>query len=189
MLQFELNDENTAQIKVIGVGGGGNNAVNRMIESGIANVEFIAVNTDRQALEKSKAATKLQIGEKLTKGLGAGSDPNVGEAAAEESKEEMMLVIDMLANGINETFDNSKQYIYDRHSQRKKREKKEIGIHAVRGGNIVGEHEVIFAGHDECITLKHTATSKEVFAVGAVNAAKFISGKTAGMYSMKDMLK
>ena len=79
--------DGTATIKVIGVGGAGNNAVNRMIEAGIRNVEFIAVNTDNQALLLSKAEKCVQIGERLTKGLGAGSDPNVGEAAAEESKE------------------------------------------------------------------------------------------------------
>lgn len=88
----------------------------------------------------------------------------------------------MIANGINETFDNTKQYVYDRHSQRKKREKKEIGIHAVRGGTIVGEHEVIFAGKDEVITLSHSAASRSVFAVGSINAAVFIKNRTAGIY-------
>ena len=78
-----------AKIKVIGVGGAGNNAVNRMVEMGVNGVEFIAVNTDRQALILSKAATKIQIGEKLTRCLGAGGDPNIGEKAAEESKEDI----------------------------------------------------------------------------------------------------
>ncbi len=95
----------------------------------------------------------------------------------------------MLANGINETFDNGKEYVYDRHSVRKKREKKEIGIHAVRGGTIVGEHEIIFAGSDEVITLSHSAASRRVFAVGSVNAAVFIKGKGPGMYDMSDVLK
>jgi cell division protein FtsZ len=89
MLQFELNDQNTAQIKVIGVGGGGSNAVNRMIDSGLKGVNFIAVNTDRQALNSSRAETKLQIGEKLTKGLGAGANPEVGQKAAEENLEDV----------------------------------------------------------------------------------------------------
>ena len=75
MLQFEVNEERHAQIKVIGIGGGGSNAVNRMIESGMKGVTFIAVNTDKQALSMSKAETKIQIGEKLTKGLGAGANP------------------------------------------------------------------------------------------------------------------
>lgn len=95
----------------------------------------------------------------------------------------------MIANGINETFDNTKQYVYDRHSQRKKREKKEIGIHAVRGGTIVGEHEVIFAGKDEVIALSHSAASRSVFAVGSINAAVFIKNRTAGIYDMSDVLK
>ena len=81
--------DGTATIKVIGVGGAGNNAVNRMIDAGIKNVEFISVNTDRQALQLSKASTKIQIGEKLTRGLGAGANPDIGAQAAEESKAEV----------------------------------------------------------------------------------------------------
>ena len=79
-----------ANIKVIGVGGGGNNAVNRMIESGLQGVQFISVNTEDQVLEVSQADVKLQIGEKLTRGLGAGANPQVGEQAALESKEEII---------------------------------------------------------------------------------------------------
>lgn len=94
----------------------------------------------------------------------------------------------MLANAINETLDNSKHYVYDRHSRRQKREKSEIGMHAVRGGTIVGEHDVIFAGHDEVITLSHSADSKMVFAEGAVNAAVFLAGKPAGLYDMSLMV-
>jgi len=89
MLQFDVELEQFAQIKVVGVGGGGNNAVNRMIMSGLRGVEFIAINTDKQALLMSKATTKIQIGEKLTKGLGAGSMPDIGERSAEESKDEI----------------------------------------------------------------------------------------------------
>jgi cell division protein FtsZ len=87
MLEFETSVETLATIKVIGVGGGGNNAVNRMIEHGVQGVEFIAVNTDAQALNLSKAEVKMQIGAKLTRGLGAGANPEVGKKAAEESKE------------------------------------------------------------------------------------------------------
>ena len=90
----------------------------------------------------------------------------------------------MLANAINETLDNSKHYVYDRHSRRQKREKSEIGMHAIRGGTIVGEHDVIFAGHDEVITLSHSAASKSVFAEGAINAAVFLKDKPAGLYDM-----
>ncbi len=95
----------------------------------------------------------------------------------------------MLADAVNETLDEKYQYVYDRHSQRKKRSKNEIGIHSVRGGTIVGEHDIIFAGRDEVITLAHSAASKEVFAVGAVNAAVYMAGKPAGLYDMGSMLK
>lgn len=89
MLQFEMNDSTLQEIKVIGVGGGGCNAVNRMIEGGMRGVSFVAVNTDKQALAKSKAETKIQIGEKLTKGLGAGGNPEVGQKSAEENLEDL----------------------------------------------------------------------------------------------------
>ena len=85
--------DGTATIKVIGVGGAGNNAVNRMIEAGIRNVEFIAVNTDRQTLNESKANSKIQLGEKLTRGLGAGANPDIGAQAAEESRAEIAEVL------------------------------------------------------------------------------------------------
>ena len=95
----------------------------------------------------------------------------------------------MLADAINEEVDNRMKYEYDRHSKREKRTKNEIGIHAVRGGTIVGEHEIIFAGRDEIITLSHSARSKEIFAVGAVNAAVFMTGKERGMYDMSQLIK
>ena len=94
----------------------------------------------------------------------------------------------MLANAINETLDTSKTYVYDRHSRRQKRDKSEIGMHSIRGGTIVGEHDVIFAGHDEVITLSHSAASKAVFANGAVNAAVFLKDKPAGLYDMSQMV-
>ncbi|MHA7963763.1 cell division protein FtsZ [Paenibacillus sp. CAU 1782] len=90
MLEFDLELEQLAQIKVIGVGGGGSNAVNRMIENGVKGVEFITVNTDAQALNLAKSEHKLQIGDKLTRGLGAGANPEVGHKAAEESREQIM---------------------------------------------------------------------------------------------------
>ena len=94
MLEFDMNmDDQLAVIKVIGVGGGGNNAVNRMIEHGVQGVDFIAVNTDAQALNLSKAEHKLQIGGKLTRGLGAGANPEVGKKAAEESREQLEEVL------------------------------------------------------------------------------------------------
>ncbi|KPC74848.1 cell division protein FtsZ [Laceyella sacchari] len=93
MLDFDLEMEQIAQIKVIGVGGGGSNAVNRMIEAGVQGVEFIAVNTDAQALSRAKAPIRLQIGEKLTRGLGAGAKPEIGKKAAEESREQLENVL------------------------------------------------------------------------------------------------
>lgn len=89
MLQFEVNVEDNAQIKVVGVGGGGGNAVNRMIEAGLKGVSYIVVNTDKQALNSSVAETKVQIGEKLTRGLGAGANPEIGMKAAEENLDEI----------------------------------------------------------------------------------------------------
>lgn len=94
----------------------------------------------------------------------------------------------MLANAVNSVFNDNKGYEYDRHSKRQKRTKNEIGIHSVRGGTIVGEHDVIFAGHDEIVSISHTALSKEVFAVGAIKAAKFLYSKQAGMYDMNSIM-
>ena len=95
----------------------------------------------------------------------------------------------MLADAICEEIQKPMKYEYDRHSKREKRTKNEIGMHAVRGGTIVGEHEIIFAGRDEIITLSHSARSKEIFAVGAVNAAMFMADKKSGMYSMNEMIE
>lgn len=93
-----------------------------------------------------------------------------------------------IADAINEACKEKKEYVYDRHSVRKKREKREIGIHAIRGGTIVGEHTVIFAGNDEIVEIKHTALSRDVFAEGAIAAAKFMADKKTGMYDMNDLI-
>lgn len=93
-----------------------------------------------------------------------------------------------IADALNDTLSYPAEFVYDRHSVRKKRGKHEIGIHSVRGGTIVGEHDVIFAGCDEVIELKHSASSKEVFAVGALRAAMFLKGQKPGLYSMKDLI-
>ncbi len=94
----------------------------------------------------------------------------------------------MIADEINSALDDKYQFMYDRHSIRQPRGKNEIGIHTIRGGTIVGEHEVIFAGRDEVISLTHSAASKEVFAVGSVSAALFLNGKQKGLYAMKDLV-
>ena len=93
-----------------------------------------------------------------------------------------------LADSINEAMDNQYHYVYERSQKREKRDDKEIGISAVRGGTIVGEHEIIFAGQDEVIEFKHTAYSKAIFGKGAVEAAKFLAGKPAGRYDMSDVI-
>ncbi|MBR6328460.1 MAG: 4-hydroxy-tetrahydrodipicolinate reductase [Lachnospiraceae bacterium] len=93
-----------------------------------------------------------------------------------------------LADSINEEFDNSYEYVYDRTTRSEKRRAKEIGISAVRGGTIVGDHDVIFAGTDEVVTFSHVAYSKAVFGNGAIQAAKFLKGKGPGLYDMKDVV-
>ena len=130
----------------------------------------------------------VQLAKKATAILGGQFDIEIIEKHHNQKIDAPSGTAIMLADAINETLDNKYQFVYDRHSQRKKREKNEIGIHAVRGGTIVGEHEVIFAGHDEVITLSHSASSKEVFAVGSINAAIYISGKPAGLYDMSNLV-
>lgn len=95
----------------------------------------------------------------------------------------------LLGDAVNEGVGNTLEYVYDRSQVRQKRERKELGFSAVRGGTIVGDHEVIFAGKDEVVEFKHSAYSKEVFAVGAVKAAKFMKGKAKGRYDMQDVMK
>lgn len=94
-----------------------------------------------------------------------------------------------LADSVNEALDNEYEYVYDRSARSQQRPDKEIGISAVRGGTIVGVHDVIFAGTDEVITFNHTAYSKSVFAKGAIEAAKFLAGKPSGMYDMADVIE
>lgn len=93
-----------------------------------------------------------------------------------------------IADAMNDILDEKQAYVYDRHTKREKRTKQEIGIHAVRGGTIVGEHTVLFAGQDEIIEIKHTAMSKEIFAVGSIRAAEFLAHQPPGMYDMNSLL-
>lgn len=95
----------------------------------------------------------------------------------------------MLADSVREGLPYEPQYTYDRHSVRAPRNEREIGFSSVRGGTIVGEHEILFAGHDEVITLSHSAASKELFATGALSAAKFLPHKPAGLYTMTDLIR
>ena len=129
-----------------------------------------------------------ELARKATKVLGGQYDIEIVEKHHNQKIDAPSGTAIMLADAINEELDNKYNYVYDRHSVRAKRSQTEIGIHSIRGGTIVGEHEIIFAGRDEVISLKHEAHSKQVFAVGAVNAAVFLKGKNAGLYAMSDLL-
>ena len=120
--------------------------------------------------------------------LGEGFDVEIIEKHHNLKKDAPSGTALMLADSVNEAYDGGKQFVYGREGIVGAREKKEIGIHAVRGGTIVGDHDVIFAGEDEVITISHSAASKRVFAVGAIRAAKWLIGKAPGRYEMKDML-
>lgn len=128
----------------------------------------------------------IDLAKKATKLLGESFDIEIIEKHHNQKIDAPSGTALAIADAIAEDMDA--EYVYDRHTSRKKRKKSEIGIHAVRGGTIVGEHTVIFAGTDEIIELKHQAASKEIFAVGAVKAAKFLVGKTPGMYCMNDLI-
>lgn len=129
-----------------------------------------------------------ELAEKATKVLGSSFDIEIVEAHHNQKIDAPSGTALMLANSISEQLRTPPVYEFDRHSKRAKREKNEIGIHAVRGGTIVGEHEIIFAGHDEVIKISHSAMSKEIFATGSINAALFLCGKPAGLYSMIDLI-
>lgn len=130
----------------------------------------------------------IDLAKKVTSVFGTGFDVEIIEKHHNQKVDAPSGTALMIADGIAEEMKQKPQYVYDRHSYRKKREKNEIGLHAVRGGTIVGEHEVIFAGHDEVLTITHQAQSKEVFATGSINAAIFLNGKPSGMYSMTELL-
>ncbi len=133
--------------------------------------------------------TLLDLLKKATEVFGAaGFDIEIVEAHHNQKLDAPSGTALALADSINEAAGGKYEYVYDRSQRREKRHADEIGLSAVRGGSIVGEHEVIFAGLDEVITFKHQAFSKSVFAKGAVAAAKFLAGKGAGMYDMRDVV-
>lgn len=121
--------------------------------------------------------------------LGEGFDVEIVEAHHNQKIDAPSGTALMLADAVNQVRENRMKYTYDRHSQRRKRETAELGIHSVRGGTIVGEHQVIFAGQHEVITLSHSAQSKELFAVGAVNAAVFMAGRGPGLHDMGHLVR
>ncbi len=131
----------------------------------------------------------IELSKKAAKVLGGSFDIEIIEKHHNQKVDAPSGTAYMIADGISETLLKEPQYVYDRHAYRMKRKANEIGIHAVRGGTIVGEHEVIFAGNDEVLTITHQAQSKALFATGALSAADFLTKQTPGLYNMSDMLK
>lgn len=130
----------------------------------------------------------IELAKQATKVLGNDFDIEIVEKHHNQKVDAPSGTALMIADGISEELEKEPRYVYDRHAYRRKRSKDEIGIHAIRGGTIVGEHDVIFAGHDEVVTISHQSQSKELFSTGALNAAQFIVGKPAGMYNMSLLL-
>ncbi len=130
----------------------------------------------------------IELARKAERVLGSAFDVEILEMHHNQKIDAPSGTALMIAGALNEERESGFKYIYDRHSQRKKRERNEIGIHSVRGGTIVGEHQVIFAGNHETITLSHSAQSKELFASGALNAALFMDGKAPGLYDMSHLI-
>ena len=130
----------------------------------------------------------VELAKKAAKTLGGKFDIEIIEKHHNQKLDAPSGTALMLADAISSVLPEPSHYIYDRHAVRKKREKNEIGIHAVRGGTIVGEHEILFAGQDEMLSLSHTALNKGVFAAGAINAALFLCDKQEGLYHMGDLL-
>lgn len=131
----------------------------------------------------------IELAKKATLALGASFDIEIIEKHHNQKVDAPSGTALMIADAIKSTEMKAYEYTYDRHEHRQARRDNEIGIHSIRGGTIVGEHEVSFAGKDEVLTISHSAQSKEIFAVGAVNAAKFIISQPAGLYGMADLLK
>lgn len=129
-----------------------------------------------------------QLAKMATKVLGGSFDIEIVEMHHNQKIDAPSGTALMLANAIEEELSEKPDFVFERHSKRVKRGKNEIGVHAVRGGTVTGEHEIIFAGHDEIVSLRHSAGSKQIFAAGAVNAAMFLIGKEPGMYNMSDLV-
>ena len=130
----------------------------------------------------------VELGKRAVNVLGGQFDIEIVEKHHNLKKDAPSGTAIMIAEALNNELGNKMHYVYDRHSVRKPREATEIGMHSIRGGTIVGEHDIIFAGHDEVITLSHSAASKEVFANGSINAAIFLAKKEPGLYDMSDLL-
>ncbi len=129
----------------------------------------------------------IELAKNASKTLGLAFDVEIVEKHHNQKLDAPSGTALMIADAIGTTREDS-AYVYDRHAVRQKRDPKEIGIHSIRGGTIVGEHEVIFAGNNEMVSLTHTATSREVFATGALRAAIYLAPKSAGLYDMSDLI-
>lgn len=171
---------------------------------GVAAVLCTTGYSDADTMEIEKAAKTLplfysrnmslgvnlliELAKKAEAVLGDGYDVEIIERHHNQKIDAPSGTALMIADAVNQVRKDEMQYTYDRHSQRKKREKKEIGLHAVRGGTIVGEHEILFAGRHESISISHSAQSKELFASGAVKAALFMKEKPSGLYDMSSLI-
>lgn len=131
----------------------------------------------------------VELAKKAESVLGLDFDVEIIEAHHNQKIDAPSGTALMLADAVNSVRSGSMKYTYDRHSQRKKRDPSELGIHSLRGGTIVGEHQVVFAGQHEVLTLSHSAQSKELFAAGAVNAAVFMAGRGPGLYDMSNLIQ
>lgn len=130
----------------------------------------------------------IELAKKAETVLGEGFDVEIVERHHNQKLDAPSGTALAIADAISDTMQTPAEFVYDRHAVRRKRRKNEIGIHAVRGGTIAGDHDVIFAGLNEVIEIKHSAASREVFAVGSVRAAHFMCGKEAGYYTMSDLI-
>ena len=130
----------------------------------------------------------IELSKKAAQVLGRSFDVEIVEMHHNQKIDAPSGTALMIADGVSQAEERNMHYVYDRHSQRKKRSPDEIGIHSIRGGSIVGEHEVIFAGPGEVVRISHSAQSKEIFAAGALNAAVFLACKRAGLYNMSDLI-
>ncbi|MDR1628155.1 MAG: 4-hydroxy-tetrahydrodipicolinate reductase [Oscillospiraceae bacterium] len=130
----------------------------------------------------------IELSKQAAKVLGGDFDIEIIEKHHNQKTDAPSGTALMIAEEISKCTENETKYIYDRHCRKEKRNKSEIGIHSVRGGNIIGEHEVVFAGDSEVLTVMHQASSRDLFAQGALKCCEFIKGKDAGMYNMKDLV-
>ncbi len=179
ILSFSMNKKIPAVLCATGY----NNEQNAQIEAASATVAMFRSGNMSLGINLISELTKT-----AAKVLGASFDVEIVEAHHNLKLDAPSGTAMMLEKAVESGLDYEPELVYDRHSRSQKRDKHEIGMHSIRGGTIVGEHEVIFAGNDEIIKISHTALSKNVFAVGAVNAAIYMANKTCGLFNMNDVI-